>query len=646
MKNMNKNNTKFLRIALVVFIMQTTAIVAQEGKIRKADNKYESLAYIDAAAVYLDVAESGYRSEELLKKLGNSFYFNSMYTEAAKWYGELFTMTQSVEPIYYLRYSQSLKATGNKSVAAKWYDKYLEKTGSSNEDFKTASDYEQIINMSSGRYSLQPVAINTNGIEYGGAFTGDKLVVTSTGSTGRGPSKVNAWDGLSYLDLYEATIKNDGTLEALSKLKGDINTKYHESSAVFTKDGKTMYFTRNNTSPKTRRNKKETQHLKIYRAHLVDEEWTNIEDLSINGDDYDTAHPALNSTEDTLYFVSNMSQSIGLTDIFMVNLGSDGTLGNPVNLGDKVNTGGRESFPFITEDNELYFSSDGHFGLGGYDVFYIKLKGSEYEGSLLNLGKPINSAFDDIAFVINDHKGFISSNRLGGKGYDDIYGFVEHEDIQDLLKSKVYGIVTDKDTKQPLPNATIIILSENNEVVNSIETDSTGYYESEIDPSALYIIKANKAEYDGDDVFSQKSIEPREHNFELSRNVFDIDTGDDIATILNIVIYFDLNKDNIRPDAQVELEKLVSVLKNNPNLKIDVRSHTDSRANDNYNMKLSNRRAKSTIDYLVSRGIERSRLSGRGYGESFLLNSCSNGMDCSEDEHQQNRRSEFIITNK
>lgn len=640
-----KNTINLIIAHLILGVILSNA---QGGKLKKANEKFNQFAYIDAAEIYLDVAESGYKSEELFKKLGDTYYFNAKYVDAARWYGELLELTESIMPIYYLRYSQSLKAIGKDDISAQWFDKYAIKANLSGKEFENAEGYLQIIEENSSRYTMEHLNINTKGKDFGGTLIDNKFVFASTKTKGRVSEKNrNAWDGLSYLDLYTALINEDGSLGEPVKLQGDVNTKFHESSAVFTKDGKTMYFTRNNTSPKIKRSKKEIQYLKIYRASLVNGKWINIEDLSINGDNYSTAHPTLNPSENKLYYVSDMPPSKGQTDLFVVTINKDGTLGKPTNLGEKINTKGRESFPYITRDNELYFSSDGHYGLGGYDVFYVKLKGNGYTGSLLNVGEPVNSSFDDIAFVIDDHKGYVSSNRFGGQGYDDIYSFIETKDIKELTKSKVFGVVTDKETKELLSNAVITIVDEDNKEFASLQTDVNGYYVTEVDRSASYIIKALKDEYGGDDVFSKKNKKEREHNFELSRNVFKVKEGDDIAKLLNIIIYFDFDKSYIRQDAALELEKIIAVMKQNPTIKLDVRSHTDSRANDAYNMRLSQRRNVSTLQYIIEQGgISANRLIGRGYGETLLINTCGNDIECSEEMHQANRRSEFVIIKK
>ncbi len=628
---------------ILIFFVSVLTGLGQEVKLDRANKKYQELAYIDASEIYLDLAESGYRSEELFRKLGNIYYFNAKYVDAANWYKELFSLTENLEPIYYLRYSQSLKAIGDEGLSIHWFNIYIKKNGIVNETYGNAIDYLKIIEENSGRYIIQAAKINSTGVDFGASFHGKKLVFASTQDATKAGRRLSPWDGLSFLDLFESAISSDGSLGTPTKLKGDVNTKYHESSAVFTTDGATMYFTRNNITPSKNKRKQEVQHLKIYRAKLKNGKWTDVEDLSINGDDYSNAHPVLSPTEDKMYFVSDRPGSLGFTDIYSVSISPEGILDNPKNLGTKINTKGRESFPFLSPDNELYFSSDGHYGLGGYDIFYVKIKEDNSFGNLLNVGKPLNSSFDDVAFAIMGNNGYISSNRPNGLGHDDIYSFIETEKIKDVLKSRVFGVVTDRETKEPLKDASITLYDEGDNIFVELKTDEKGYYESEVDINTSYIIKAEKEKYESKDAYSQKGQKEREHNFELDKNVIDIKAGDDIAKLFNVVIYFDLDKSNIRPDAALELEKIVSVMKLHPSINIDVRSHTDSRANDMYNMDLSERRAKSTIDYLITRGISKTRLTSKGYGESQLVNHCSNGVRCTKAEHQLNRRSEFIV---
>lgn len=641
---MGYNYSKY--IALVFFgLMILTAGFSQEKKLERAAKEYDKLAFISASEIYEEVAEKGYKSVELFEKLGNTYYFNARYTEASKWYGELFAMGEPVTAVYYLRYAQTLKAVGEDDKAKEFFDKYTEMSGVTKEGFKNTSDYMKIIENNSGRYDIQNLPINTDGIDFGSTINKDKLIFSSTRDTGTVVKRTSAWDGLTFLDLYEVT-ESEGEYGEVRKLKGEVNTRFHESSACITQDGKTMYFTRNNTTSGMVKGKETPQHLKIYRATMKDGKWTDIEDLSINGDLFSTAHPALSPEEDKLYFVSDRPESMGATDIFMATISSDGVLGKVENMGEKINTSGRESFPFITVRNELYFSSDGHFGLGGYDIFYTQLK-KEGHGSLINIGKPINSEMDDFAFTIDTEtrKGYVSSNRAGGMGFDDIYGFTENRDIRDLLKKRIHGQVIDQSTKVPLARATLTLYNDETGLADfTTTTDSTGNFTIEAERFVPYRIRATKEKYSIEEIQISGENQEEEINFVLEQNEYELQKDEDLAKMLNIrEIYFDFDEWTIREDAEVELQKVVVAMETHPLLKIDIRSHTDSRGNDVYNMVLSERRAKSTMQYLISKGIDPNRLKAKGYGESELVNGCANGVKCSEQQHLQNRRSEFVI---
>lgn len=381
---------------------------------------------------------------------------------------------------------------------------------------------------------------------------------------------------------------------------------------------------------------------------MEDGKWQEAEELNFNSDTFSSAHPALNADETKLYFSSDRPGGFGESDLYVATVNEDGNIGQPTNLGAEINTGGKETFPFISSENELYFSSDGHFGLGGLDVFYVKIKDDGF-GSLLNVGKPVNSSADDFAFGINEttKRGFISSNRTETEGkfvYDNIYSFLETAQIIDMYLAKVEGYVTDKQTGKPLEKASITIKDSKGNVFAQLTTDENGYYQIEINKFESYFIKAEKDGYDTDEKVSKANMDKQQIDFQLQPNKVVITGGTDLAKVLNIpIIYFDFDKSNIRPDAQVELEKIYAALTEYPQLKLNIRSHTDSRGNDTYNKALSERRAKSTLDYLVSKGIDSKRLKSEGLGESELVNNCGNNINCSEEEHQKNRRSEFIV---
>jgi outer membrane protein OmpA-like peptidoglycan-associated protein len=318
--------------------------------------------------------------------------------------------------------------------------------------------------------------------------------------------------------------------------------------------------------------------------------------------------------------------------------------GTPENVA-LINTEGRESFPFVSSDNELYFASDGHPGLGGHDIFVISLN-SLNASDVKNIGAPVNSATDDFAFQIDaaTRRGFFSSNRTGGKGNDDIYKFSETKKL--TCDQILVGVITDAETKKVLANTKLTLSGSDMIVVTETTSDANGKYSFKVTCGKQYYVRAQKESYDvvEKNVIVGKESGTTQLDLELERTLKQVAVGDDLAKLLDIkVIYFDRDKSDIRPDAAFELEKILDVLKQYPSMKIDVRSHTDSRQTHKYNESLSDRRAKSTIQWLIANGISADRLTGKGYGETRLLNKCSDGVDCSEEDHQRNRRSEFII---
>ncbi|WP_340696484.1 OmpA family protein [Flavobacterium gyeonganense] len=340
-----------------------------------------------------------------------------------------------------------------------------------------------------------------------------------------------------------------------------------------------------------------------------------------------------------------MPGSFGQSDLYSVVINEGGTFGKPENLGAAINTEGRETFPFISAENELYFASDGRPGLGGLDIFVSKINTDLDFGQVQNIGEPVNTKFDDFAFIMdsNTRKGFFSSNKEGGIGNDDIYKFTETRKLN--CDKQLVGIISDSDTNEILSTAKVILLDDKFQQIAEVMSGADGTYSFNVKCNQTYYVRAAKKEYETNE--AKISIHPTdksELNIALVKNSKQIGVGTDLAKILEIpIVYFDLDKSFIRNDAAFELEKVLAVLKQYPSMKIDVRSHTDSRQTKKYNMALSNKRAKATIDWLIQKGIAAKRISGRGYGESQLINKCSDNVNCTEEEHQLNRRSEFVI---
>lgn len=625
---------------------------SQKSKVEKADKQYEQFAYIDAIKTYEAVAEKGYKSFDMFEKLGNAYYFNGESDKANKWYTELFAMNQSVDPEYYFRYSHTLKSVGEYVKANQMLEQFAKKrtTDLRAKQFENAKNYLQTIEGNSGKQTIEILGINSENSDYGTSFLGNDLVFASNRETKKGSSRIQKWNNQPFTKLFVSKVDSEGNLGLPEAFSSSIDTKFNEATPVFTKDGKTMYFTRNNfNNGKKGKNKEKVILLKIYKATLVDGKWKNVVELPFNNDNYSVAHPALSPDEKTLYFVSDMPGTLGQSDIFKASINEDGSYGTPENLGKTINTEGKETFPFVSADNELYFSSDGHPGLGGLDIFVSKINGNTFSNPK-NIGAPVNGQMDDFGYVVDTKTriGFFSSNREGGKGYDDIYKF--KEDKKAVCKQLLAGVITDSQTGKALSEAKVSLYDDDAKFIKNVLADANGVYSfDDLECGKSYLVRAEKMDYmtkENRIMLSDKQGKT-DLPMALERNRTPIKEGLDIAKALgNIIIYFDFDKATIRPDAEVEIAKIVEVMKAHPSIKVDVRSHTDSRQTQKYNEALSDRRAKQTIEFMIKQGIDKNRLTGKGYGESQLLNRCADGVECSEAEHQQNRRSEFIIIQK
>ncbi len=495
-----------------------------------------------------------------------------------------------------------------------------------------------------GTYAVKNININTKYADFGVAYFGIDSVIFSSPRSKKSIIK-NIWkpNEQPYLDLYAGVIDGGSEIVGKQKVKGVVNTRFHEAIVVFTKDFKTVYFTGNNFHNNIIKNDVDgTLRLQLYKAVVnSDGEWTNIEKLPFNSDQFSIGHPALSPNEKVLYFSSDGFDAIGKTDIFMVNINDDGTYDKPKNLGKKVNTAEKEEFPFMNDEEILYFSSTGHSGNGGLDVFAVKI----YDNTVsepLNLGAPINSANDDFSFIVKQDKGYFSSNRSEGVGDDDIYSFKVLSPLKIECTQMVTGMVKNKDTQKPLMDAVVDLIDINGAKIEVVTTKFDGTFNFEIACSLSYKIVGTKIDFQND-----------EENIEAKNDI--VGEGITISLeltpekviekkILNInPIYFDLNKSNIRPDAARELDKVVDLMNKNLDIIVESRSHTDARGKDGSNLSLSDRRAKSTVEYIVSKGIDADRISGKGFGETELLNECANFVKCNKAQHQMNRRTEFYI---
>lgn len=640
-------------LACSVLTLFSATVFAQDKKAEKAKKEIFNYAYSNAITAYEELVKKGYSNEEIYKNLGDANYLNANYDEASNWYGKLFMEENAeIDAEYMYRYAQSLKSTGEYIASDTWMNKFNAVTGNGDvrsQKFVSGKDYLAEIEKASGRYDIKNLSINSNESDFAPSMLGENLIFSTARDSGIATKNIHEWTDKAFLNLYKATPTTDGDFGNATKLSRTMNKKTHESSTAFTKDGNTVYFTRNNSvNGNFARDAEGVSRLKIYRASLQNGEWTNITELPFNGDAHSAAHPALSADESKLYFASDMEGTAGESDIFVVDINADGSFGTPKNLGSAINTESRETFPFVTSDNTLYFASDGHPGLGGLDVFATNLEYPD-QAHIVNVGKPVNSDQDDFSFVIDSEtkKGFFASNRSGGQGDDDIYGFTENEQIDLSCKALVEGVVQDQDTGEPLPGAKVLIFNAQSKVIAESIADDKGEFSLEGDcKDGDYKLVASKEDYNGGEKMFAV-VGANDTNgvvIALEKTTKVAKTGTNLIQHLGLKpIYFDLDKDFIRPDASVTMERVIAYMNEYPEIKVQVQSHTDVKNSDSYNINLSERRAANTVAHLIANGIDKSRISGVGFGETQLANDCLTRESCTDEKHEENRRSEFIV---
>ncbi|RMA58459.1 OmpA family protein [Ulvibacter antarcticus] len=642
----------FIRIIFLslVIVFSSGNLFAQKKQLEKANQEFDRFSYIDARAIYLKVIEDGYTSAEIYQKLGDTYYWNSDYDNAAKWYSKLANeFPKQTTAQYYFRAAQSLKSINMLDEANHMMAQFEANGGNGLllKEFDNDPNYLQSIGLVTKNFDLEKVSINSESSDFGPSFYGANKVVYATSSNKNEGFKIDEWNQQPFLDLFVADMDEEGNLSNPRSFSSKINTPYHESSAVFTKDLKTVYFTRNNfINGKKGKDKEKTIRLKLYKATSSgDGDWDNIVELPFNSKEYSVAHPALSVNEQRLYFSSDMPGTLGMSDLWYVDIIGDNSYGTPVNLGEAINTEARESFPFISDEGKLYYSSDGLDGFGGFDVYVTTLNSSGLTGSITGLGKPVNSSQDDFGFIINEEKGlgYISSNRgsaVGGSINDEIY----------LIKGKceisIKGTVIDVDDLSLIEGAEVTLLDGDNNIVDTFVVKSDAAFSFMADCDSDYALRASKNGYQPNEKLISTPDKSGEIVVPIALKSMSPCPPNDLGCILSLQpIYFDYDRFNIRPDAEIEIAKVLAAMREYPELVIHIESHTDSRAPNKYNERLSENRAQATLSWLVKKGISKSRLTAKGYGETQLTNRCSDGVACSEAEHQLNRRSMFIIQN-
>ncbi|MRI01092.1 OmpA family protein [Kriegella sp. EG-1] len=629
--------------------------------IQKADLYFDKMWYSEAAKLYEEALLKGEKnySSDIIQKAADSYYYNTNMEKAYEWYNILYdNYGKELSADNMFKYAHTLKGTGKYGRSKRLMRLYNKKV--KNNALETNSEslsmpneivLDNILASTNDHIEIKNLDINSQYSDFSPMFLDSSQVVfASAKDSSFLHTKKYKWNDQPYLDLYVAKLNEESQdLKDAIKFSKKINTKYHEASVAFSPDNKTMYFTRNNFGKKLKRDKFGVNNLKIYRSTKVDTDWSNAEELPFASDDYSIGHPALSPDGKQLYFISDMPGTMGSTDIFVVDILENNSFSEPRNLGPEINTDKREMFPFFNGE-KLYFSSDGHTGLGGLDIFEASYDSEEGFSKPVNIGQPINSNKDDFSYIIDrvSQKGYFASNRDGGKGDDDIYSFKNLllEEIPTNINA-ISGVVTELITGDLMPKALVELLDENNVKLKEIETTDDGSFIFEdLDSNTKYNIRANKNPY-FENVATAKTKENDTINVDIALKRLEelIAVEDGVKKLKTEMIHFDFDKSFIRTDAAIELDKMVAVMNEYPNMIIKIESHTDSRGSRTYNEYLSDRRAKSSRDYLIKKGIAPDRIeSAIGYGESRLINECDGTVRCSEQAHYLNRRSEFIIT--
>ncbi|WP_348620111.1 OmpA family protein [Pedobacter lusitanus] len=641
-------------IFTAILLLSLTAKVKAQYVLKEADTQFELFNYNKAIELY----QKAYHKKQTLhaaQRLAETYQLVDNYPQAESWYAIASAMPQS-NPENTLYYAKALQNNAKYDEAKTAYQKYI----SLKPDVSPAQQQIWLASCDSAKYWIKnpvPVTLlnekglNSTGSDWGAITYNKGIVFTSdrnqSGDTKKskpffkfdGPTKLPdpnnyGWTGNEYLRLYE---KSEAT-DSLKFFALNAQTNYHIGAASFTADGNTLYFTMTRIPEKITRKKGQTAtiNLEIYSSTKdANGTWGKPVPFRYNRvNEYSVGDPSIAADGNTLYFVSNMPGGKGGTDIYRTTKNSDGTWADAVNLA-AVNTSGNERNPFPAADGNFYFSSDGLIGMGGLDIYKARQNAAGLANPV-NLGYPVNSPQDDFAYNMDlKGKGFIASNRPGGTGNDDIYSFT----AQMILYFKLEGTVYDRKTNLPLSGAIVTLNKQNGGTLTAV-TNNQGTFNFNLDQAADYTLKGEKANYSSDAAaLTTKNLNQSET---LHKDLF-LETIVLNKPIRIENIYYDFDKADIRPDAARELDKLVSTLKTNETIWIELSSYTDSRGRDEYNQWLSQKRANSAVSYIISRGIDKARITGRGYGETHLINRCANGVKCSDAMHQLNRRTEFKV---
>jgi outer membrane protein OmpA-like peptidoglycan-associated protein len=606
----------------------------------KGDKRFEQEQYQRAIEYYKQALSKQPTSGEINYKIAESYRLSNRLAEAEPFYKAALGNNFRKEDTYY-HYGMALKANGKYEAALGQMQDYV-RVGSNQRlkslaqrEVENLSQLSAILKKNSG-FELQNLeALNTEGSEFAPYVLNNELIFSSS----RGPGKEYLGNGEGFLNIYATTLGDSATMGgAVRKLEGVNVDDLHDALATFTDEGRTMVFARGNEGTKKGR-----RNVDLFISFYRNNAWSEPKLLNISDSRAWDSSPAFAPDGKTLYFSSDRKDGLGGNDIYKATIDENGRFSAPVNLGPDINTPGNESYVYVGPDGMLYIASDGLPGLGGLDIFRIE------DGKPVNMGTPVNSSGDDFGiFFQNAFTGYLSSNREGGKGGDDIYAFSRSQ--RKLVNFFVDGTLYQrrkKDKQQAVvPNTTVVLQGEGGQKLGETKTDAEGRFSFPLDSASSYSLLAEKQGFFAarqrvstlGKMPPQSQLPDEVNEVRLTATLVLTEIVKEKAIVLENIFY-DFDKANIRPDAAEELDKLVEILKDNPRISIELSSHTDSRGVDIYNQDLSQRRAESAVEYIISKGIDRSRITAKGYGESrpVVRNAKT------EEEHQRNRRTEFKV---
>ncbi len=638
-------------------------MLAQDTK--QADRYFSNFEFSLALEAYKKVLESGEPSLAVVQRIADSYRILNNSKEAEFWYAQAIGFP-SADPSNIYLYAEAAKRNANYDKAKQLFLEYGRKVPSQSTlalRMAASCDTAMVWMKNPKPFELKQLrSLNSEGAEFSPVRIKDGLFLASDRlmSDKRQQTERNNWTGNGFIQMYFAQATSDTTWATPAPLPSSINTAYHNGPADYLDKEQMLFFTRThvvkrkvNVSSgdptswfKGSINGTHTNRHGIYTARRKgSDKWENVQAFKYNNtDEFSIGHPAITPDGKILYFVSDMPGGYGETDVYFSAREADGSWGKPVNAGAVINTSGRESFVSLGKDGYLYFSSDGHIGMGGLDLFKaLGTHGAWTE--VVNLKYPLNTSQDDFGIAMDSSgtKGMLSSSRLSSNGFDDILRFEEVRIPCTLTGTTIERLAQSGTTKKievPVPGVLLQLYEDGSDQAIEVYSDANGNFSFPVKAGMKYNLRGSKPKYLTQSLVVSPDCRLNTDSVKVEM-IFLRDTPNKPIVLENI--YYDLDKFNIKPEAARELDKLVQTLKDNPGIRIELSSHTDSRQTDRYNQMLSQLRAQSAVDYIISNGIARDRLVAKGYGETKLINKCKDGVSCAEDQHQENRRTEFKI---